>query len=468
MNDKLTNLLKLKGEPRFEELDSQLTPFHIFKKISKRFDNNFIFESLDGPKELVESSIIGFNPKYIIKSNLKSLQVYGKDIEIENLSVDDPLETIAKYFPRIKNQQYRYLGGLVGYFCYEAIRFWENIHVKNDLKYPLFEFGWYEDGLVYDHTKRKLEYFYYDESRIDIIKSLINNSVSLPIDDDASFFNLQRNLTKNEFEKKVNIIKKHLRNGDVFQTVLSKKITFDFIGDSLKLYEEVRRINPSPYMFYFKSKSNVLLGASPEMLLRITGSFVETYPIAGSRPVYSDPVLTDKYKKEMQIDQKEVAEHTMLVDLARNDLGKVCKFGSVVTPELMTVKKFSHIQHMVSHVVGKLDNNQDIFNAFKAVFPAGTISGAPKIRAMEIINNLEPESRGPYAGAIGYFSFNQCCDFAITIRSAFINSNKGYTQSGAGIVIDSLPSKEFQETEDKSKAILSALEALNKQRVGSV
>ncbi|MDQ2685286.1 MAG: chorismate-binding protein, partial [Thermoproteota archaeon] len=155
-------------------------------------------------------------------------------------------------------------------------------------------------------------------------------------------------------------------------------------------------------------------------------------------------------------------------DLARNDLGKVCKFGSVITPELMTVKKFSHIQHMVSHVVGKLDNNYDIFNAFKAVFPAGTISGAPKIRAMEIINNLEPESRGPYAGAIGYFSFNQCCDFAITIRSAFINNNKGYTQSGAGIVIDSLPSKEFQETEDKSKAILSALEALNKQRVDSV
>jgi anthranilate synthase component 1 len=461
MNKKLDYLFRLKGEPKFQKLDTKMMPFQIFKKISKEFDNNFIFESLDGPKELVESSIIGFDPKYIIKCNLRSLQILNKDNEIQKMSIKGPLEIIRKYFPIVKEQQYRYVGGLVGFFCYEAIRFWEKIPIKRELKFPLCEFGWYEDGLVYDHKKSKLEYFYYDESRIEKIRSIIEIPRSSQNLNKPTYSNLKRNVSKKMYEEKVNIIKKHLQNGDVFQTVLSKKITFKYVGDSLLLYEELRRINPSPYMFYFKNGSQVLLGASPEMLLRITGPYVETYPIAGSRPVSNDQKITNNFKKEMKSDKKEVAEHTMLVDLARNDLGKVCKFGTVSTPELMKVKRFSHIQHMVSHVVGILDNRYDIFDAFKAVFPAGTISGAPKIRAMEIINNLESESRGPYAGAIGYFSFNQCCDFAITIRSAFISDQKGFTQSGAGIVIDSIPSKEFQETEDKSKAILIALQGLD-------
>lgn len=462
VNKKLDELFRLKSEPKFLELDTRMKPFQIFKRINVEFDHNFIFESLEGPKELVESSIIGFDPKYFIKCNLKSLRIFSKGNEIQKVWIKEPLETIRKYFPNVKDQQYRYVGGLVGFFCYEAIRYWEKIPIKKDLKYPLCEFGWYEDGLVYHHKKNKLEYFCYDESRIEKVRAIIETPESKMKDCKSTFSNLKTNINKKEFEKKVKTIKKHLQNGDVFQTVLSKKITFEYEGDSLGLYEELRRINPSPYMFYFKNGSNVLLGASPEMLLRITGTQVETYPIAGSRPVSSDPKITNIYKREMKGDKKEIAEHTMLVDLARNDLGKVCQFGSVSTPELMNVKKFSHIQHMVSHVVGILDSRYDIFDAFKAVFPAGTISGAPKIRAMEIINHLEPESRGPYAGAIGYFSFNQCCDFAITIRSAFINDEKGFTQSGAGIVIDSIPSKEFQETEDKSRAILIALQGLNR------
>jgi anthranilate synthase component 1 len=461
LNKELEQLQRIKGEPKFVELVTKNMPFKIFKKISKKFDHCFIFESLDGPKELVESSIIGFDPKFTIRCKLRSLHIYNKKKEIYKIKINDPLEIIKKYFPSVKNQQYRYVGGLVGFFCYEAIRFWEKIPVKRSLEYPLCEFGWYEDGLVFDHKKNKLEYFYYDKSRIERIEKIVETYESNTNISKSSYSNLKRNINKREFEKKVNLIKKHLLDGDIFQTVLSKKITFEYDGNSLDLYEQLRKINPSPYMFYFKNKSTILLGASPEMLLRITGSHVETYPIAGSRPVSKDPETTNNFKREMESDKKEVAEHTMLVDLARNDLGKVCQFGTVVTPELMKVKRFSHIQHMVSHVVGILDNNYDIFDAFKAVFPAGTISGAPKIRAMEIISNLEPESRGPYAGAIGYFSFNRCCDFAITIRSAFINNKNGYTQSGAGIVIDSIPNKEFQETEDKSKAVLTALEELN-------
>ena len=172
---------------------------------------------------------------------------------------------------------------------------------------------------------------------------------------------------------------------------------------------------------------------------------------------------TEEYKKELLNDEKEIAEHTMLVDLARNDLGKVCKFGTVCTDELMSVKQFSHIQHIVSHIVGDLDYKYTVFDAFRAVFPAGTVTGAPKVRSMEIINELEPESRGPYAGAIGYFSFNKSCDFAITIRSLFIDKNSGYNQSGAGIVIDSIPENEYKETEDKSNAILSLLSIFEKK-----
>jgi anthranilate synthase component 1 len=365
----------------------------------------------------------------------------------------------------ITNKEYRYVGGLVGYFSYEAIKYWEKINIKRKTAFPLIEFGYFDDGLVYDHSKKKLEYFYYDKSRIETISKIVKGKSKLANKYDSTFSPPKRNIKKKTFEDKVNRIKDHLFDGDVFQTVLSKKIKFTFNGNPLQLYDELRRINPSPYMFYYKTGSRILLGSSPEMLLRITGDQVETYPIAGSRPVSDDKEITERLRRELLKDQKEIAEHTMLVDLARNDLGKICQFGSVITSELMKVKKFSHIQHIVSHVQGILDPKYDSFDAFKAVFPAGTISGAPKIRAMEIINELEPESRGPYAGAMGYFSFNQSCDFAITIRSIFLNREKAFTQSGAGIVIDSIPDNEYQETEAKSHAVLSTLHAIKKATI---
>jgi anthranilate synthase component 1 len=203
--------------------------------------------------------------------------------------------------------------------------------------------------------------------------------------------------------------------------------------------------------------NKITIGASPEMLIRVTNDVVETFPIAGTRKITNDESENDRLKVELLNDEKELAEHTMLVDLGRNDIGKVCKYGSVHVKELMEVKQFSHVQHMVSHVVGNLDAKFDMFDAFKAVFPAGTVSGAPKVRAMEIIDELEPRSRGPYAGAVGYFSFNGCCDFAIAIRSIFFDGEKGFVQSGAGIVSDSIPEFEFKETEHKAEAMLTAL-----------
>lgn len=255
----------------------------------------------------------------------------------------------------------------------------------------------------------------------------------------------------------VNECKKHLYNGDIFQVVLSKKMEFRIKGDLLGVYRSLREINPSPYMYLLKMSDKYILGSSPEMLLRITKDLVETFPIAGTRPIVNDENQNKELSISLLNDEKEIAEHTMLVDLARNDIGRVCKYGTVRVRDLMAVKRFSHVQHMVSHVVGYLQNGNDSFDAFRAVFPAGTVSGAPKVRAMEIIDELEPNIRGPYAGAIGYFSFNGSCDFAITIRSLFINNNRAYVQSGAGIVIDSIPQSEWDETEYKLNAIMSAL-----------
>ena len=230
----------------------------------------------------------------------------------------------------------------------------------------------------------------------------------------------------------------------------------------MKVYKILRSMNPSPYLYHMKMKEKTIIGASPEMLIRVTGNVVETFPIAGTRKITNDETKNDELKKEMLNDEKELAEHTMLVDLGRNDIGKVCKYGSVRVVDLMQVKQFSHVQHMVTHVVGTLDEKYNMYDAFKAVFPAGTVSGAPKVRAMEIIDEQEPHSRGAYAGAVGYFSFNGCCDFAIAIRSIFFDGNKGFVQAGAGIVSDSIPKNELKETEHKAGAMILALKEASK------
>jgi len=270
------------------------------------------------------------------------------------------------------------------------------------------------------------------------------------------------NMNQEKFSNIVNKAKQYIHDGDIFQVVLSRKFTFDRQGDNLTLYKTLRRLNPSPYMYHLKQDSKTIIGASPEMLVRITNDKVETFPIAGTRKITDDEEKNKQLAIELLHDEKELAEHTMLVDLGRNDIGRVCKYGTVHTEELMEIKRFSHVQHIVTHVVGNLAPKNDMFDAFKAVFPAGTVSGAPKVRAMEIIDELETEARGPYAGAVGYFSFNGGCDFAIAIRSIFIDGNKGFVQSGAGIVSDSIAENEFKETEHKAGAMLQALKEATK------
>jgi len=437
--------------PRIISLDYSGTQFEIYNKISRNYPYSFLFESLTGPEELAETSIMGFDPEFIVKGYYDKVTIQNRDGSIKTISTSDPLNTIKDLVQETTDQSYRYLGGAVGIINYDSIRLWENIPKHHDITEPIMEFGIYNDGILFDNKKRKSLYFYYDKNRVDEIKSSESKF------EDFTISKITNNLNEEKFSEIVNKAKKYIYDGDIFQVVLSRKFSFEADGDYLKVYQKLRSLNPSPYLYHLKMNEKIVIGSSPEMLLRVTNDQVETFPIAGTRKITNDDKKNEEMKQELISDEKELAEHTMLVDLGRNDIGKVCEYGSVHVKELMEVKKFSHVQHMVTHVVGKLGKDYDMYDAFRAVFPAGTVSGAPKVRAMEIIDELEPESRGPYAGAIGYFSFNGCCDFAIAIRSIFANGNLGFVQAGAGIVFDSISENELKETEHKANAMLTAL-----------
>lgn len=444
-----------KTQAKVIPLDLSENQFQIYNKISRNYSHSFLFESLTGPEVLAETSVMGFDPKIILKGYSDKVEIIENE-KTTTIQTTNPFEELKKLLGKSDDQSYRYLGGAVGVVNYDAIRLVENIKDSHNSPQPLIEFGIYDDGILYDKIHEKLFYFYHDENRFD--KFMMG-------DDTFGEFHASEvtpNMDESKYSEIVNKAKKYIHDGDVFQVVLSRKFAFDTNGDNLTLYKTLRKLNPSPYMYHLKQGNKTIIGASPEMLVRITDDKVETFPIAGTRKITDDEEKNKALSEELIHDEKELAEHTMLVDLGRNDIGRVCKYGTVHPESLMEIKRFSHVQHIVSHVVGNLAPENDMFDAFQAVFPAGTVSGAPKVRAMEIIDELETESRGPYAGAVGYFSYNGCCDFAIAIRSIFIENNKGFVQSGAGIVSDSIAANEFKETEHKAGAMLQALkEATN-------
>jgi len=440
-----------KQKPTVLPLDLSENQFEIYNKISRNYLYSFLFESLTGPEKLSETSIMGFDPEMIVKGYSNKITIEQNNCNTKIIETDDPLLTLKDFMQTSSDQTYRYLGGAVGIINYDAIRLWEKIPMSHDIVEPLMEFGIYKDGILYDNKQKKLFYFFYDRDRSDELKISDNKFTDFKVSE------ISPNINQEEFSNIVSRSKNYIHDGDIFQSVLSRRFNFNARGDLLKVYKILRDLNPSPYLYHLKMNNKITIGASPEMLIRVTNDLVETFPIAGTRKITKDESENDRLKEELLNDEKELAEHTMLVDLGRNDIGRVCKYGSVQVKELMEVKQFSHVQHIVTHVVGDLDAKFDMFDAFKAVFPAGTVSGAPKVRAMEIIDELEPQSRGPYAGAVGYFSFNGCCDFAIAIRSIFFDGEKGFVQSGAGIVSDSIPEFEFKETEHKAGAMLTAL-----------
>jgi len=437
--------------PKIISLSLDGNQFEIYNRISRNYSHSFLFESLTGPEELAETSIMGFDPEFIVKGYHDRVTIESRDGSLETITTSDPLNKIKELVLKTSDQTYRYLGGAVGNINYDAIRLWENIPKSHPMDEPIMEFGIYTDGILFDNRQKKSLYFYYENNRVDEIKS------SKPGFEKFTISEISSNMNEEKFTDIVEKAKKYIYDGDIFQVVLSRKFSFEASGDYLKVYEKLRALNPSPYLYHLKMNQKVIIGSSPEMLIRVTNDQVETFPIAGTRKITENEEKNDEMMKELINDEKELAEHTMLVDLGRNDIGRVCDYGTVRVKELMEVKRFSHVQHMVTHVIGKLSKKFDMYDAFRAVFPAGTVSGAPKVRAMEIIDELEPDSRGPYAGAVGYFSFNGCCDFAIAIRSIFADGKSGFVQAGAGIVFDSIPKNELDETEHKANAMITAL-----------
>jgi len=354
------------------------------------------------------------------------------------------------------NRNERYSGGLVGYVSYDLVRSLEEIPRIGQKRagFPDAEFGLFEDGIVFDHVKGRSYYFCRDENRIDRVRSLVKESGR---ESKVVFGDPKSNLSQEEFCERVGRAKEYIQSGDIFQVVLSRRYKIPFEGSLLRFYRALRKINPSPYMYYLKFGDREVVGSSPEMLVRKTRRTVETFPIAGTRPFTSDPARNRALAAELLQDEKERAEHVMLVDLARNDLGRVCDYGTVQVPEFMKIQNYSHVQHIVSRVTGRLRRDSTGADLFKAVFPAGTVTGAPKVRAMQIIEELEVGARGPYAGAVGYFSSNGNADFAITIRTLFAQRGYCYLQSGAGIVADSVPDREWIESERKTAALFTAM-----------
>ena len=457
-----------------ERLQTKDSPRSLFVKVQEEFENAFLLESAIGEKRLAEYSFIGFEPETTVRVKDGSLDVESLHGGKERLKVEDPLKYLRQLVATppssdlLSRSPFRFVGGAVGYISYDSVRYWERLPTKarDDLSLPDMEFGIYTDGIVFDHIKKGVHYYSLGrQDRLKQMELLLRRSAPRERGELVATTGAKPTIEKERFKEMVETAKGHITAGDIFQVVLAKRYDFELKGELSVFYEALSEINPSPYMYFLKFGERRIVGSSPEMLVRVENRRVETFPIAGTRPHLADAKANAKLTKEMLSDPKEKAEHVMLVDLARNDVGRVAKYGSVKVPELLTVQQFSHVQHIVSRVVGTLRPEFDSFDAMRAMFPAGTVSGAPKPRAMEIIEELEPVRRGPYAGALGYFSFNGNADFAITIRTLVARGTKCSIQSGAGIVADSDPENEWHETESKAAGLMKAVERVTGRRL---
>ena len=438
--------------PHFEELGS-LDFFALFEKIEQQFDTCYLLESLGENAKDARYSVIGFAPRSVISAEQSKLIVDGK----ENSSAN-PYYDLRNFIPKHYVPSKLFSGGLVGYINYDAMTLFEPaLSIKPHKQFPLFLFGLYEDGLLYDKTTGIASYFYHSENRIGIIKELIAKKVEtkkegLKVKDKGY------SMTKERHHEAVKEIIEEIKRGNTFQCQVGFKRMFEVDGDTLQLYAGLRKINPSPHMYYIKFKDRIIIGASPELLLNINDGVMETYPLAGTIKRGASESEDMSLAKTLLNDPKELAEHRMLVDLHRNDLGKVARMGTVRISRLMEVKRYSHVQHISSEVMGIISPNEDMFSALAATFPAGTLSGTPKIESMKIIERLEQNPRGPYGGAIGYFGFNGDCKMAIPIRSMFISNGEGFTQASGGVVWDSTPEGEYNEILSKLAGMQKAIE----------
>lgn len=465
--------------PVMERFNADLyTPISIFKSIKPEY-YSFLLESVEGEEKVARYSFMGVNPEL-------RFEAFGKDIYItdsENNKTNqngNPLDFLAvllkKYeSPKIPNMP-RFCGGAIGYTAYDAVRFIEKLPKvpKDELGLPDIHYMFYREVIVYDHVRQQIDIIVnmdghkdieeeYKKARVrihEIFRQITESKITqeTSINKEADKFKLMAYTSEEEYKRAVSIAKEHIVKGDIFQVVPSQRFCTENRQDPFDVYRNLRIINPSSYMFYINFKDYCLAGASPEMLLRVENGVVETCPIAGTRKRDQDPAVDEKLAKELLNDEKETAEHVMLVDLGRNDIGKVSEFGSVRVARFKEIQRYSHVMHLVSNVKGKLRSDLGCIDAFKAVFPAGTLSGAPKVMAMKIIDELEKVKRGPYGGAVGYIGYDGNMDLCITIRTIVFKGNMAYLQSGGGVVYDSDPKKEYEECINKAMALFKALE----------
>jgi anthranilate synthase component 1 len=455
-----------------------LTPVSAFLKIAEDADYAFLLESVEGGEHVGRYSFLGKDPFLILRARdgRTTIERGGSTSESDRPFIETLRGLMADFRSPFVPELPRFTGGAVGYLGYGAASWFEPV---------LGDLGTAQDGadeagfmlfdtvLAFDHVQHRiliianaritadddLESLYqFACAKIQFLERELERNLSVNHSRDGHALSVRSNYTRERFEEHVRDAKEHIAAGDIYQVVLSQRFETEVASDPFTVYRALRHVNPSPYMYFLRMGHVSVVGSSPEMLVRVEGSRVETHPIAGTRPRGRSNEEDMRLAEELKRNEKERAEHVMLVDLGRNDVGRVCEYGTVRVPQFMGLERFSHVMHLTSIVEGRLAEDHDRLDALVSCFPAGTVSGAPKVRAMQIIRDLEPSGRGLYAGAVGYLDFAGNLDFCIAIRTVIMSNGKAFVQAGAGIVMDSNPTAEYEETRDKARALLTALE----------
>lgn len=456
------------------------TPLSLFLKLKEKDKFNFLLESAEGGEKWGRFSFVITGSSFYVRTRERFGEIYERG-RVRFFESDDPLrmigEIIRDFKPYNDPELPRFWGGLVGYFAYDIVKFYEPVEDRNPD--PVGTYDIYlaltDRVVIHDNLTGKIKVVCpiltsrNVEREYERAVQSIEETVKLLKEGKAPHMSFRErepnlslwtsNFSKEEFENIVKKAKEYITQGDVIQVVLSQRFRREFEGDPENIYRVLRYLNPSPYMYYLDFRELKVIGSSPEVLVRLEGRRIETRPIAGTRPRGRTPEEDKRLEEELLADEKERAEHLMLVDLARNDLGRVSEIGSVRVESFMRIERYSHVMHIVSDVVGILREDLSALDVLKATFPAGTVSGAPKVRAMQIIEELENERRGIYAGSVGYISFQGNMDMAIAIRTAVVRDREVFLQAGAGIVADSVPEKEWEETVNKAKALMKAVDS---------
>ncbi|MCX6343721.1 MAG: anthranilate synthase component I [Armatimonadetes bacterium] len=465
--------------PVYKEILADMeTPVSAFKKIGSG-EYSFLLESVEGGERMARYSFLGSSANMVIQSKGSEIEITreGKLEHITLVAGKDVLDVLKAEFGKLRYvpdpDLPRFCGGAVGFIGYDMVRFFEDLPdmTTDDLHMPDCTLIFTDTLLIFDHVRHRIRVVCnasidgdaaaaYDLAiqKIDSVIEQLRQPIELSYEKrQVGKPEIASNFTKEQFEDAVRTCKEYIASGDAIQVVLSQRFSTKVTAEPFDVYRALRSLNPSPYMYYLAYGDIKLIGSSPEILVTEERGNVTIRPIAGTRPRGATHEEDLNLERELLKDEKERAEHIMLVDLGRNDIGRVCRYGSVEVDQLMSIERYSHVMHIVSNVRGRLSMDKDQFDLLRACFPAGTVSGAPKVRAMEIIDELEPTRRGSYAGAIGYFSYSGDMDTCITIRTILIQNDTAYVQAGAGIVADSDPAKEYQETVNKAMAMINAL-----------